>query len=264
LVVSTIHAFCQRLLATYPLEAGLHPRFEVDADGARIQALAEDVVEEALRNLDEDPNRNQWERLAMEGVGPAKIVEALCQLVEAGVEPEVFGEDPFDDRAAGVVAQRLLSALNRIADLVGDRLDTVSGSVSESTRDDIVELRRRVAGLDPATSMNDLAAVADRVSPKTVPRLKKWSRLDFTGSEKDCLGDKGYEVAAASAGRSSPRPDGRSARGGGASPGSAPASAERGGAGDLFGPPSPHRAAPCEFARGPARGGGGHRPPAGG
>ncbi len=198
LVVSTIHAFCQRLLATYPLEAGLHPRFEVDADGARIQALAEDVVEEALRNLDEDPNRNQWERLAMEGVGPAKIVEALCQLVEAGVEPEVFGEDPFDDRAAGVVAQRLLSALNRIADLVGDRLDTVSGSVSESTRDDIVKLRRRVAGLDPATSMNDLAAVADRVSPKTVPRLKKWSRLDFTGSEKDCLGDKGYEVAAAS------------------------------------------------------------------
>ena len=35
LVVQTIHAFCRRLLLTYPLEAGLHPRLEIDADGQR-------------------------------------------------------------------------------------------------------------------------------------------------------------------------------------------------------------------------------------
>jgi len=35
LVVSTIHAFCQRLLSTYPLEAGLHPSFEVDPRASR-------------------------------------------------------------------------------------------------------------------------------------------------------------------------------------------------------------------------------------
>ena len=198
LVVSTIHAFCQRLLATYPLEAGLHPRFDVDADGARIEALAEEVVEEALRDLDEDLNRNHWERLAMEGVGPAKIVEALCQLVETGVEPELFGEDPFNDRVAEVITNRLLSALNLFADLIGDRLDTVSGPVSESTRDDIRELRQRVDELDPVPTMDDLAAVAGLVGEKTVPRLKKWSRLDFTHSEEDCLGDTGYEVAAVS------------------------------------------------------------------
>jgi len=198
LVVSTIHAFCQRLLATYPLEAGLHPRFEVDADGARIEALAEEVVEEALRGLGADPNRSHWERLAIEGVGPAKIVEALCQLVEAGVEPKLFDEDPFNDRAAEVVAKRLRSALSLFADSVGDRLDTVSGPVSESTRDDIRGLRQRVVELDPAPTMDDLAAVAGLVSEKTVLRLKKWSRLDFTGSEEDCLGDTGCEVAAAS------------------------------------------------------------------
>ncbi len=198
LQVSTIHAFCQRLLATYPLEAGLHPRFEVDAEGARIEALAEEVVEEALRGLDAAPDRSDWERLAMEGVGPAKIVEALCELVEAGVEPELFGEDPFNARAAEIVAKRLLSALNRYADLVGDRLAVVSGSVSESTRDDIAELRQRMVELDPAPTMDDLAAVAVLVSPKTVPRLKKWSRLDFTGSEEDCLGETAFEVAAVS------------------------------------------------------------------
>ena len=198
LLVSTIHAFCQRLLATYPLEAGLHPRFEVDAEGARIEALAEEVVEEALRGLDAARNRSDWERLATEGVGPVKIVEALCQLVEAGAEPELFGEDPFNGRAAEVVAKRLLSALNRYADLLGDNLSAVSGSVSESARDDIAELRQRVVEIAPMPSMDDLAAVAGLVSPKTVPRLKKWSRLDFTGSEKDCLGETAYEVAALS------------------------------------------------------------------
>ena len=32
--MQTIHAFCRRLLANHPLEAGLHPRFRVDARGA--------------------------------------------------------------------------------------------------------------------------------------------------------------------------------------------------------------------------------------
>jgi ATP-dependent exoDNAse (exonuclease V) beta subunit len=31
--VNTIHSFCLRLLLAYPLEAGVHPRLSVDADG---------------------------------------------------------------------------------------------------------------------------------------------------------------------------------------------------------------------------------------
>ena len=47
-VVQTIHAYCRRLLLTYPLEAGLHPRLEVDADG-RLQAeIVREVLEERL------------------------------------------------------------------------------------------------------------------------------------------------------------------------------------------------------------------------
>ena len=197
LVVSTIHAFCQRLLATYPLEAGLHPRFEVDPEGGRIQALAEEIVEEALRDLDNNPNRDHWERLASEGVGPAAMVEALCALVEEGVEPELFSRNPFDDRAAAILAERLLDSLNRFAGLVGDRLDSVSGSVSMTTRDDVAELGRRMAEIGPTPSMNDLEAVAQMVGESTVERLKKWSRLTFTKGERSCFGEAAYEAAAA-------------------------------------------------------------------
>jgi ATP-dependent helicase/nuclease subunit A len=84
LVVSTIHAFCQRLLSTYPIEAGIHPRFEVDPDGARLEFLAEELVEDALRGLVDDPNRADWERLAVEGVGPPRVAERARRVQHGG------------------------------------------------------------------------------------------------------------------------------------------------------------------------------------
>jgi ATP-dependent helicase/nuclease subunit A len=197
LAVSTIHAFCQRLLATYPLEAGLHPRFEVDADGSRIEALAEEAVEEALRGLGESGDCRHWERLAVEGVGPAMIVEALCQLVEAGAEPGLFCEDPFDDSAAALMLWRLQAALARYSDAVGDRLVGVKGPVSEETRMALAELTARVADLGPKISTDNLVGLAKLVGDKVVERLKKWSRLDLTGSERDCFGEEVYEAAEA-------------------------------------------------------------------
>jgi len=198
LVVSTIHAFCQRLLATYPLEAGLHPRFEVDADGARIEALAEEVVEEALRGLGTDPNRHHWERLAVEGVGPAKIVEALCQLVEAGVEPKVYGEDPFSDSAARTLARRLQSAADDFRAAVGDRLADVKGEVSILTRDVASQLEVMSTTTGTAPSMNDLAAMAATIDPRVVTRLRGWSKLKLNKGEREGLGDAAHAVASSS------------------------------------------------------------------
>ncbi len=198
LAVSTIHAFCQRLLATYPLEAGLHPRFEVDADGSRIEALAEEAVEEALRGLGESGDCRRWERLAVEGVGPAMIVEALCRLVEAGAEPGLFREDPFSDAAAALMLRRLQSALARYSDAVGDRLVGVSGKVTDETRMALAELRARVADLGPKISTENLVSLAELVSDKVVDRLKKWSRLDLTKGEREGFGAVVYEAAEAS------------------------------------------------------------------
>jgi ATP-dependent exoDNAse (exonuclease V) beta subunit len=111
LEVSTIHAFCQRLLATHPFEAGLHPHFEVDADGSRLEMLIEEVVEDALRDLADHHLRSAWERLAAEGKGPQQIGEALRVLVDAGADPAIFEPDPYDDDAApiprsGIASQR--------------------------------------------------------------------------------------------------------------------------------------------------------------
>jgi ATP-dependent helicase/nuclease subunit A len=48
--VSTIHAFCRRLLAEHPREAGVHPRFEIDATGRARAEAARATIEAWLGN----------------------------------------------------------------------------------------------------------------------------------------------------------------------------------------------------------------------
>ena len=38
LTVRTIHSYCWSLLVTHPMEAGLHPELEVDADASQTEA----------------------------------------------------------------------------------------------------------------------------------------------------------------------------------------------------------------------------------
>ncbi len=198
LAVSTIHAFCQRLLATHPLEAGLHPRFEVDADGSRLEALVDEVVEEALRALNDGSRSADWERLATEGVGPPRIAEAVRALVAAGVEAAELEEDPFDDAAAVVAAGRLRQGLAAFLAAIGRRLEVVSGPVSVLTRDDVARLASGMEEIADPPTFEDLATLGQELDDRVVPRLKKWARIDLTKSEGECFGDAAPSVAAAS------------------------------------------------------------------
>jgi len=197
LVVSTIHAFCQRLLSTYPMEAGIHPRFEVDPDGARLESLAEELVEEALRGLAEDPDRASWERLAVEGIGPPEVVEALCNLSEVGADPKLFEEDPFGVAASRSIADHLGAVLGMFNAAVGDRLGPVRGDVSLLTRDAVASLTGWIESPAQTASIDELCGVATGLDERVMPRLKKWSKLELTGSEATCFGDARYEAASA-------------------------------------------------------------------
>jgi ATP-dependent helicase/nuclease subunit A len=197
LVVSTIHAFCQRLLSTYPMEAGIHPRFEVDPDGARLESLAEELVEDALRGLGEGGYGESWERLAAEGYGPPDVVEALCDMSGAGADPALFDEDPFGASATSIAFEGLRFALGSFDAAVGDRLKQMKGPVSVRTRDVVAQLGDWVGSLEATPTFEELTAAVTVFDEGIISRLKKWSKLDLTGSESDCFGDSRFEAAAA-------------------------------------------------------------------
>ncbi len=70
LQIRTIHAFCLGLLADHPLEAGVHPRLTVDAEGRLLEEVVRETVEVALREGYGAPGDPHLMTLAVRGFGP--------------------------------------------------------------------------------------------------------------------------------------------------------------------------------------------------
>ncbi|MCH9649802.1 MAG: UvrD-helicase domain-containing protein [Deltaproteobacteria bacterium] len=126
LVVRTIHAFCRSLLAANPLEAGLHPVLEVDADGSALEQVAREVVEEHLQSAYGEPGDRSYLKLAALGVGPEDLVEALIRLAQEGAQPRLFEADPLSPREVSRLLDRLSTAIEPFTSHLGPTLRTTS------------------------------------------------------------------------------------------------------------------------------------------
>jgi len=189
LSVTTIHSFCQRVLAAHPFEAGLHPQFEIDADGTLLEALVDEVVEEALRELEQSPSQNDWECLAVREVGPAKVAEALRLLVEAGAHPADFERNPFDEATAVTVARELGSDLVAFFTAEDGQLVKVPrNAAAENARAALEQLALELNGLDRSLTFLDLLEAVTVIEDAHLKRIGEWSRLKFTQGELGALG----------------------------------------------------------------------------
>ncbi len=111
ITVRTFHGFCHRLLSAHPLEAGLHPAFRIAAQRIEIDALANRVVESALRAAsgrevapDDVAPEGEW-------IGPGAICAALADLLDAGVQPEDLAQAAYDARACAALLEPLRRAV---------------------------------------------------------------------------------------------------------------------------------------------------------
>ena len=199
--VSTIHAFCQRLLSAYPFEAGLHPRFVVDAEEEQIGSLVTDVVEEALRSLADNPSRRDWEVLAENGVDPPQIAETLQYLVTNGMVASDLEREPFTDDRARVEADELAAAIREFESAGGGRLGGVAKRSKNSVVafDAITDLAARLESLGDPPSFSELARLAAGFGTTALERLEKWAGGTFNTSERACLADAEGATASASA-----------------------------------------------------------------
>jgi len=194
LLVRTIHAFCRRLLAQYPLEANLHPGFQVDADASVQTEVVREVVEATARSAYAEPGDPELLALAVEGIGPAQLEETLARLIATGISPDALAADPF--------------APERISALVGDLDDTVAAFQSEDagrlsavsgrskhthTTVDSIEFTANLIDRAAVGSVAELDAFAGELRKRwegaAQSRLGDWARGKFNKSEGDVLGD---------------------------------------------------------------------------
>ncbi len=196
--VSTIHAFARSLLARFPVEAGVHPSFEVDADGSLSEELASRAVEEVLVT-EYGSEESDGLALAELGIGPAGMSDAVQALVDGAVPAAALAEDPFTEAAS----ERVLSALQRLLDDGGEDLRTLAAEGRSSrvkeTAGLLLNLRELLdeqgtAAVSPLTSIREW--VGTRYGKLDRAQLKKWTRGDF-GKQPPASLDRGAFPAVA-------------------------------------------------------------------
>jgi len=197
LVIRTIHAFCRRLLATFPLEAGLHPRFEVDADGEALRALCRELLERRLREVYGDRGDPDYLALAALGQGPQEIADSLEKLALTAMPAAALERDPLGTEVRGWLYARLQTHAELLRDVVAPRLeggrkDRLRAALSAVEGLDQL-CARMAAARDPA--LDSVAAWVEETLPESGrKRIEAWARGSFLKTEAEHLEHVDKEV----------------------------------------------------------------------
>jgi ATP-dependent exoDNAse (exonuclease V) beta subunit len=167
LAVRTVHAFCLRLLAEHPLEAGVHPALQVDAEGRRLAEVVREAVESSLRQGYGDPGNPHLLALAAAGCGPPEIEEALAELVASGTTAAELAADPFEEGAWQALYGRFAAACSALHSLLAPRLAGAGHGNAGAIERGLAQLLRRLA---PLPGVAGSAAVKGLALP-ALPRV---------------------------------------------------------------------------------------------
>ena len=179
LKIQTIHAFCEKLLRRFPLEAGVSPAFEVLENEAAV-ALSKEAREDLARAALADPDGRLGAAYAHFAVElDWKAFHALLAMVEAErgklvryVERSTQGLAPGPHALAGVAADETPAGLE--TDFLnwldpGDWIAAAAGFATGSANDQKIAAQMR-ASVPPHTTMAAMTAIF--IDSKGQPRTK--------------------------------------------------------------------------------------------
>lgn len=185
--VRTIHAWCRMLLAAQPLDAGLHPAFEIDADDSARTEVAREVVESALRGEWADGRDPVFAELARTGVGPDVIEAELLRALDAGVPPEALESDPLAPERVAAFLAALTDAIAAFEAADAGRLAAAPGAKRGSDVEQALAATRRA--LAAAPQLGPLARELRQTwDDKRLKTLREWSLGNFGKGERATLG----------------------------------------------------------------------------
>lgn len=190
---STIHAFARALVARFPVEAGLHPSFEVDADGGAVDECVEWTVEEVLGGAYRgEALHSDAMLLASHAIGPVEIRNAVVALVGDGIPPEALAEDPLGPQQLAPIVRRLFDGLDAFVPAARELTKVNKGSSRTiAAAQWLLELAGRDRGPVDEAPETTLAGISQwtREQPdwdKNIDRLKDWGlKYRFSRAEEE-------------------------------------------------------------------------------
>ncbi|HKI85064.1 MAG TPA: UvrD-helicase domain-containing protein, partial [Candidatus Krumholzibacteria bacterium] len=193
LQVHTIHAWCSRILARFPLEAGLHPDFQVDADGSLRREAAQDIVEEHLHSAyrgDLDPALSA---LAQDGKGPKDLADALTTLVELDVRSDELQNSPFAEEELRNFNARVLEILAQLPEELLLSLEKIPRNKNTGCFSRWMIAARTALGAEAPRSRAGLERFLEKMLNEDLDgartKLTQWKTGKFNKGELDAIDD---------------------------------------------------------------------------
>ncbi|MFN7961334.1 MAG: UvrD-helicase domain-containing protein [Thermoanaerobaculia bacterium] len=200
--VSTIHAFCAGLLRRHPLEAGVHPAFQVDGEGEGTAALLREVIDRELVAAYRDGADAPALALAAAGIGPAEVATAAARLVECGLPASELAREAFPASEIPTLLEPGPATARAFLDQGGRRL-AAAGSRATVTLDTLRELEDLAAWPEepgwPPRTLPELdrrcIRLREAFESRLLPRVKDWGRGAFNQGEAKALAEAAGAVA---------------------------------------------------------------------
>ena len=196
--VETIHAFCRRLLAAFPLEAGLRPDFEIDADGRLVKAVVDEALTAWIPRAYGSPGSEDARRLLVLEFGPRAIADALDTLIQSSVAADEIDVDPYAPARIAPLAAKLRELASALFDAAAQPLREGKGSRKKAlaAMDSLETLVQRLEG---AGTLEELTSALEFEDRKALDgRLSSW-RTELTKTEAKCVGEREAEITAIAA-----------------------------------------------------------------
>ncbi|MCB9832963.1 MAG: UvrD-helicase domain-containing protein [Planctomycetes bacterium] len=188
--VETIHAFCRRVLADHALEAGLHPGFEVDADGEILDAELDLLLRGFLLAAYGDEADEDALRLLSLGVGPARIGAALRSILASDCPAARLRDDPYDVDTVAACAARLATGAAALLELIAAPLRAGKGNRKKAL-ELIDALEDGLPDLRTAGRAEDLIAAVARIDLEgRAAKLADWARKGMNATETAAITDE--------------------------------------------------------------------------
>ncbi len=190
----TIHAWCRRLLSAHPLEAGLHPKLEIDADQRRQEEIVREVLEERLAAAYAASTSAEL-ALAAKGAGPQEIEAELLALVDAGVTAADLAADPHAVDRLQTLRERLQERLDDFEAAGGGALRHAGRARTSVEAVEALD-RLRDRGIDRVGAerwgdVASLGAFVERLQHELpenlLRRIQKWGSGGFAEAEEALL-----------------------------------------------------------------------------
>ena len=194
LAVSTIHAWCSRVLSMAPVQAGLHPQFQVDADGTLLDEVVHQVVVDWFTEVfgTAAPERASLLVLADRAIGSEAIALALGRLASQATPAEVLRDAAPTAAELAAFFVRTRALLSRwLADVEpGFAGSVLRADVAQRLLDAVRAVHVAASAAPSRAALERLCAAAQEVNDGQRSTLSKWSRGRFTATEARLLNDK--------------------------------------------------------------------------